>query len=166
MNYGFRPELWGDYFLATAGVGAALAGLVFVAFSINLRAILDAPGAVGRGAEALLQLVGPTFVAIVGLWPADTLSRIGLALAAVGIVLWVIATWIQVNWFLTPGTASRIQRLSRVGIGQVATLPTIVAGVSVASGVGLGLDYLLIGVTASLAAGLTGAWVLLVEILR
>jgi hypothetical protein len=32
----FKPDEWHDFFVAAAGVGAVLAGLVFVAMSINL----------------------------------------------------------------------------------------------------------------------------------
>jgi len=35
----FQPELWHDFFLATAGAAAALAGLLFVALSLHMRYI-------------------------------------------------------------------------------------------------------------------------------
>jgi hypothetical protein len=164
--HGFDPGLWHEYFLATAGAGAALAGLVFVAFSINLKAILAMPGVTGRGAEALVLLLSPTFVAIVGLWPADTVSRIGIAIAVVGFVLWLVVTGIEIVSLRTPSTTNAFQRLFRIVLAQLGTIPTIVAGASLAMGVGLGLDYLVISAIFALAAGLIGAWVLLVEILR
>jgi hypothetical protein len=48
---------WGELFLAEAGASAALAGLLFVAISINLTKILEVRGLVGRAGEAIELLV-------------------------------------------------------------------------------------------------------------
>jgi modulator of FtsH protease len=166
VNHGFQPELWEPFFLATAGVGAALAGLVFVAFSINLRAILGTPGVIGRGAEALVLLLSPTFVALAGLWPADDPKRVGLLIALVGLLVWLEVTGIELWSVRGPGPSNRAQRGIRFALAQLGTLPTIVAGLSLAFGVSFGLDWLLLSVGFALVGGLIGAWVLLVEILR
>ena len=39
--FAYDPSEWTDLFVATAGASAALAGLVFVAVSINLERILS-----------------------------------------------------------------------------------------------------------------------------
>ena len=165
MNNGFQLDLWSDYFLASAGVGAALAGLVFVALSINLARILRTPGVTGRGAEALALLVSPALVGIVGLWPLDDPARVGIAIALVGAGSWLTVTSIQ---FLSTRAASAtaFQRGMRLVLGQLGTLPVIAAGVSLVTGVGFGLDFLVLGALSAIVAGLVGAWVLLVEILR
>lgn len=165
MNHGFQPELWGEYFVATAGIGAALAGLVFVAFSLNLKAILGAPGVVNRGAEALILLVSPAFVAIVGLWPLDTASRVGAAIAVVGLAFWVMVSWIALRARRRRAVAGG-RLAARVILAQLGTIPILIAGVSLWMGVGLGLDYLPVGAIFAISGGLIGAWVLLVEILR
>jgi hypothetical protein len=166
MNDGFLIELWSAYFVATAGIGAALAGLVLVALAMHLRGILAAPGMVGRGAEALVLLVSPAFVAVAGLWPLDTAARVGIAIAGVGVVVWAIVSSIELSSLRGPRGGGRGGWLGRVVMGQVGTIPIILAGVSLAAGVGLGLDYLPVGALLALAGGLAGAWMVLVETLR
>ncbi len=164
MTAAFDPAAWSDWFLATAGIGAALAGLVFVAFSINLREILRFGGVVERGAEALIMLLSVAVTAVVGLWPADP-AWIGVGLIAVGTAAWATAVTI----FVRSGTLERSttgQKTIRVALSQAATLPVVLAGASLVAGIGPGLDLLLIAFLGALAAGVSGAWVLLVEILR
>ena len=163
---GFEIGLWHDYFLATGGIGAALAGLVFVAFSINLRSILMTPGVTGRGAEALVLLLGLPLVAIVALWPSDAHGRIGIAIAIVGVALWLEVTGIAVVAARGPRSVTGARLGLRIALGQLGTVPTILAGVSFVTEVGFGLDFLLISAIFGVVGGLIGAWVLLVEILR
>jgi hypothetical protein len=162
--HAFEPDAWRDYFVTTGSIGAALAGLVFVALSINLREILRYPAVVGRGAEALLLLLSIAAVAIVGVWPADK-APVGVGIVLVGAVTWITLLTIVGRRDSGIG-ASTGQHASRLVLGQLATLPTIVAGASLATGVGPGLDILVAGTLFSLVAGVVGAWVLLVEILR
>ena len=52
----YTTQGWESFFVAEAGAAAALAGLLFVAVSINLGRILSIHGLSGRAAEALLIL--------------------------------------------------------------------------------------------------------------
>jgi hypothetical protein len=166
VNNGYQLDLWTDYFLATAGVGAALAGLVFVALSIDLARIARLPGATARGAESLALLLSPTLVAIVGLWPADDPARVGIAIATIGGALWLTVTAIQYLTIVGGVPTSLGQRAVRVLLGQLGTLPVIAAGVSFVTGVGFGLDLLLLAAIAAIVGGLAGAWVLRIETVR
>lgn len=162
--HGLEPDAWHDFFVAVAGIGAALAGLVFVAFSINLREILRFEGVVERGGEALVLLLSIAVVAVIGLWPAEP-AMVGWATAAFGLFAWVTV----VGLFVRTGRIERAttgQKAIRVGLGQLATVPVILAGLSLAVAIGPGLNLLLISTLGALAAGVVGAWVLLVEILR
>src|SRR5271170_2414783 len=77
-------ESWHELFIASAGAAAALSGLIFVAVSINLGAILEEENKLGstyltgRALESLVALLVILAISIVGLDP--TIS--GAALSA------------------------------------------------------------------------------------
>ena len=68
----YDPSAWSDLFVATAGAAAALAGLVFVAISINIGRILQLAGVPERGLQTVLLLLGAVVVSILGLVPQRT----------------------------------------------------------------------------------------------
>ena len=68
----YDPAEWTDLFVATAGATAALAGLVFVAVSINLDRIIGEAGLPDRALETLLLLVLVLLVSIVALIPGQS----------------------------------------------------------------------------------------------
>jgi hypothetical protein len=51
-----NPTHWTNFAVALAGVAAVLAGLVFVALSLNLERILQVAGLPGRAGETLIVL--------------------------------------------------------------------------------------------------------------
>jgi modulator of FtsH protease len=51
-------------------------------------------------------------------------------------------------------------------MGQLATVPLVLAGASLLAGWGGGLYWLAASAIFALVAGMIGAWVLLIEILR
>jgi modulator of FtsH protease len=162
---------WHDFFLATAGAAAVLAGLVFVGVSINLEMIVAKPiyGLTGRALEALVFLMAVLIVTILLLVPGQGMVLAGVEVLAVGIAEWAAIVAIQLQQLrnvrsLEP--ALRRNFKARVVLGQVATLPMVAAGVAVLSwGVG-GLYLLVAGVLLSFLVAVEEAWVLLVEIHR
>ncbi len=68
---------WSDFMVATAGTAGALAGLLFVAVSINLSRIIEAPGVPGRAAEAIILLSATLSEALASLVPHLSGHRIG-----------------------------------------------------------------------------------------
>jgi modulator of FtsH protease len=73
----YDPSEWTDLFVASAGASAALAGLVFVAVSINIDRILRFRGLPERALETVVLLLAVVVVAILSLMPGQGASALG-----------------------------------------------------------------------------------------
>ncbi len=157
-------EAWEGFFVAEAGAAAALAGLLFVAVSINLARILEYPNLPTRAGEALAALVVVLAVATIGLVPHQSQQTFGAAILGVGIVFWI-------SQAIALARTLKLDRQygwlpSRILMNQAPPLPYIAAGALMLAGRGEGVYWIAPGVLACFAASLYGAWVLLVEIQR
>jgi hypothetical protein len=81
---------WEELFLAEVGASAALAGLLFVAISINLTKILEVRGLVGRAGEAIVLLVAVLVVSTLVLVPDQPCVALGTELLVAGLLAWSI----------------------------------------------------------------------------
>jgi hypothetical protein len=162
---------WHDFFLAQAGAAGVLTGLVFVGVSINLQKIVSNPssGLAGRAAEALILLVAVLLASVLVLVPGQGPGVLGAEVLVVGLAAWGWIVAIQLPRLRDWGTMRADLRgpfVLRVVVGQVATLPLVIAGVGVLSVGPGGLYWLMAGTVFSILAALFEAWVLLVEINR
>lgn len=162
---GFNIDAWHDFFAAQAAAGAALAGLVFVAMSINLERLLSARAVQGRAVEALLLLTSLLIVGLFALIPDQGEEALGIEFAVYGLLL-TLALIRSAVGADNAGGATRAQHLFRVFLGMLGALPIIIAGISLLSGDGGGLYWIAGASIAAIIGGMLGAWVLLVEILR
>jgi hypothetical protein len=96
---------WSNFLVAEAGASAALAGLIFVAVSINLPKIIELPGVSGRAAEALALLIGVLIIATMGLAPNQSQIILGMEILAAGIVLWVFTLGLYLDSACAPAVA-------------------------------------------------------------
>jgi modulator of FtsH protease len=156
---------WESFFVAEVGAAAALAGLLFVALSINLSKVLAFPQLPGRAAEGLLALVGILVASTLGLVPGQARVLFGVELAVLGGAIWGVPVWMQSRVAHDP-KAPRYWMIVRVATHQLSTVPMVVAGVSLLAQVGGGLYWLVPATILSFAASLINSWVLLVEIQR
>jgi hypothetical protein len=155
---------WTDFFVAAAGASAALAGLVFVAVSINIERILAMEGVPDRALQTLLQLLAVVVFSLLVLAPGQSNVALGLELAAIGLPLTVMSGWLITRALKAAKTVSPLD--PRKAVVAAGTAPFVVAGVSLISEAGGGIYWVLAGVIAALIGGVLNAWVLLVEILR
>lgn len=157
---------WNSFFTAQAGAFAALTGLVFVALSINLKEILSQPGLPGRAGQAVITLVTPVLIGLLGLLPHQDPRTLGAELLVVGIASWAAVTTILVFGRHALRARPVNERLTRIIAVQAATLLIIAAAAVLMTGNASGLYLQAAGTGMCLVSGMTDAWVLLIEILR
>jgi len=160
--YAYQIANWTGFLSVAAGVAATLTGLIFVAVSINLSRILEAPGIANRAAESIVLMFGALLISMCALVPGLSSLVLGVEVALIGLILWMLVTILQYRAF-----AREFPRpLISIALAQVATILFCFAGISMATEALGGLYWLAPGIILSMTAGVSNAWVLLVEILR
>ena len=157
---------WTTYLSVLAEVAATLTGLVFVAVSINLSSILSVPGLTGRAAESLMQLFGVVIISTTALVPRQPPVALGAEIIVVTSGLWLLQTILQVRYSKNNKGHPRYWLVTRIIQTQLSNIPFVIAGVLLLIGSPEAMYWLAPGCILSLIAGIMGAWVLLVEILR
>jgi hypothetical protein len=157
---------WSDFLVAAAGATGALAGLVFVALSINLSKILELPGVAGRAGESIILLATGLVGSLAALIPHDTSSQLALWLMLLWFPSWLVPTWVQIQDFTNRRYYRAYQAIIRFLLFQAATLPLLVTALSLLGYVAGGLRWFALSLIVSLLVALYSAWVMLVEILR
>ena len=156
---------WSTFLATEAGASAALAGLIFVAISINVEKIIEYRGVAARAAEALALLIGVLLISTLGLAPNQPEKLLGVEILAIGAFLWLMTVTLQAReirgrgrpwWWLA----------SRSFLSQCATLPFCIGGILLARGHADGMYWLIPGCVFTFLASTISAWVLLIEILR
>lgn len=159
----YEPSEWTDFFVAAAGASAALAGLVFVAVSINIDRILKLQGVPERALETVLTLLGVVLISLVMLMPGVSTGMLGALLLLEALLLVGVAVLINRHSHVA---ADGKPHVSRHLLRAMATVPVLVGAVSLLAGTGGGLYWVAAAVLLGTLAAVINAWVLLVEILR
>jgi hypothetical protein len=159
--------MWTDFFVAAAGASAALAGLLFVALSVNISRILQFPHLPARAGATLATLILILVCSMAALIHQPT-AALGAEIVVFGIGGW----WLKVL-AARQGLAARSQlqrprfeSVVEIVTGQIQVLPFIVGGILLLAGHDSGLYWVAGGSIAVFVFSVFNAWVLLVEILR
>lgn len=155
---------WKDLFVATAGASAALAGLVFVAVSINLDRILALPGVTNLALSTLALLIGVLLTSMFGLIPNQGAETLGVELLTLSLVL-TGSVQLQ-GWHSLKAEPDFNRYSSRVVVPSFGTVPGVIGGLLLVAGHASGLDWVFAGMAGAIIAAVINAWILLVEILR
>lgn len=162
----YEAEPWSDFAVGTAGAAAALAGLLFVAVSINLPVIIAGPRVPGRAAQALILLATPIFLSLSVLIPGQGSVPLGVELIAIAAIVGP-----ALGWLIRPGTRATEQPIGAWIVGS-AVPAVVLSASSLLAGVGVlteslgGLYWVPAAVAVALLGGLLNAWGLLIEIVR
>ena len=157
---------WEGFAVALAGVCAVLAGLVFLAVSINIERILRVRGLAGRAGESIILFLSAVCACAFVLIPHQPVAALGAELLGAGLVTLAILTVIVIPALGIPTRQPRSWTITRVVIQQAATVPVILAGCSLLGWIAGGLYWLAAGVLCTVIAATGNAWVLLVEVVR
>lgn len=157
----YDPSEWTDLFVASAGAAAALAGLVFVAVSINVERILKFEGLPDRAVATLLLLLGVVAISLLGLAPGQSRGVVGAELLGVGLVSAIATTMLVLRH-----QGGHARPVLNVSVMLAGTLPFAISGLSLIAGAGGGFYWVIPGLILAVLGAVLNAWVLLVEILR
>ena len=157
---------WSDFLVAAAGTAGALAGLLFVAISINLTRIIEIPGVSGRAAESIILLSATVSEALACLIPKLSGTQLGLALVTISVPAWTAPVVIQFKSVRARTYIRPSHAVIRGVLHQLATLPAVLAAFSLCGLLQGGMLWLGAGVVISMLVAICNAWILLIEILR
>ena len=168
MSTAYAPEEWKDLFVAMAGASAALAGLLFVAISINVDRIVKFEGLPERGLEALGLLLTVLIVSTAGLMPGQGHVALGLELTGIAAALIVLLAAIPVSLGQFPEGVEPPPRYfaTRWAIRLSGPLLLAIGALSELFACGGGLYWVAAGFVFLTLGAVANAWVLLIEILR
>jgi hypothetical protein len=162
----YAADHWTDFGVAAAGATATLAGLLFVAVSINIQRILQYPSLPNRAAQTLILFAMPLLVGLLLLVPSQPGALLAWELIVIGAFVgtFLLATDFRVT--RTEQETNFTWLISRIVPAIVTCGCLVVAGATFLARAGGGLYWLVPSVLAAIVFGLVNAWVLLVEILR
>jgi hypothetical protein len=139
-----------------AAVAGALAGLLFVAVSVNAAALSESPAIRYRAAQTLVLFMISVLVAVVLAAPQPAIA-IGWQLLALAVLsgATLLALDRRAGHAPAPGIASYVERFSP---NMITAVLVAVAGVTLIVGEGGGLYWLIPTAAASLVGGVVNAW--------
>ena len=159
----YNPGEWHDFFLMTGGGSAALAGLVFVAMSINLDVVANNLTHRLRAINMLSGFTAAFMICGLVLMGGQSHQAVGTEWLVVATVAFAIYVHNYVQAVKSGGRKSA-RRPDRLVGGVTCYLAEIVGGLVLILGYVTGLYVAAIGLLGSLALMISGAWLLLVAV--
>jgi modulator of FtsH protease len=156
---------WSSLYIAAAGAGAALAGLIIVAMSVNVKTILRIPGMTSRAATTIAVLILMVLLALAGLFPNQTYLQLGVVVTMCSVLVLALSVR-SLTVIVKDARGGKLVAACKALLGIVPAALATAAGVLLLFGDEVGLVLIGASILVSIAASVSNAWVLLVEILR
>ena len=155
----FDITAWSDYAVAVVGGAAALAGLLFVAVSVNSAWFSSSEAHRGRAGQALVLFVVPLVTGILLLIPGQTTTVLGVEIAAFGLLAGRVL--LALGGAELKDEPRAFVAIDRGSPRLLITVALIVCGGSLIAGRFGGLYWLAGAHVGALLAGLLNAWIFL-----
>ena len=157
------PEQWNNFFVMVGGGAAALAGLIFVAMSINHEIIFRNKTHKNRAINMLTGFVAIFMACGLALIGNQDLKMLGFE----WLVLWLIATVIFIRGYVVAirsGMSSIGLNTPRLAGGTICYLAEVISAIFLILGYSSGLYIAAIAIIVLFAFLISGAWLLMIGI--
>ena len=157
------PEQWSNFFIMVGGGAAALAGLIFVAMSINHKVIIRNTTHKNRAINMLTGFTAIFMACCFALIGNQHLEAIGFEWLA----LWLIATAIFIRGYaiaIRSRTSSIGLNAPRLAGGTVCYLAEVIGAFFLTLGNSAGLDIAAVAIIVLFGFLISGAWLLMIGI--
>jgi hypothetical protein len=157
------PEQWNNFFVMVGGGAAALAGLIFVAMSINPQIIIQNTTHKNR---AINMLTGFTAIFMASSFALIGNQNFGI-LGYEWLILWLIAAVIFIRGYviaIRSGMSSIGLNAPRLSGGTICYLAEVIGSILLILGHSSGLYVAAIAIIVLFAFLISGAWLLMIGI--
>jgi modulator of FtsH protease len=159
-------ESWDSFFVAETAAAAALLGLLFVAVSINLKAVIETSGLADRALGALMLLLAILVAGLLLAMPDQPMGAMGGEVVVIAALTGVLVTLLGVRGLRTADRRFRINFVQNIVSNVVVLLPLLIGGGLMFSGGEAGFYWIAAGMCLSLIKAVSEGWIFLVEINR
>jgi hypothetical protein len=166
ITIAYVPPSWTTFALAVSAVAATLAGLVFVAVSINLKRILEFPNLPARAAQTLILFALPLITGLFLAVPGQSRAVVAWELLVTGLAVGAGQLVINARTPRSDKETPLTWVVGRVIPAVVSCGCLAIGGAALLAQTAGGLYWLVPSVLGAIIFGLVNAWVLLVEIQR
>jgi modulator of FtsH protease len=160
-------ESWHDFAVASAGAAGALAGLIIVAVSVNVKEIIAGSALPARAGATIASVVLIVVSGIAMLIPRQTALALGSELVVFALIALGLQLDSTIRTFAFKDAAVSVNKKigqAVFGFGQLVLV--LVGGIVVLAGSPGGLYWVASGFIVIFIVSVLNAWVLMVEILR
>jgi hypothetical protein len=166
MTAAYAAGSWAGFAVAVTTAAATLAGLLFVAVSINLQRILSFPNLPPRAGQTLILFATPLIAGLFLVVPGQGRAAVAAELILTGIVVGTVQVLIDSRSQRSAQETPLTWVVGRVFPAAVSCGCLVIAGATLFARAGGGLYWFVPSALAAIVFGLINTWVLLVEILR